>query len=279
MNANDSLERQLADFYESESPVRAPDWVLHSALQSIDDTPQRRVVIRVPWRLPQMNTFAKVAVAAVIVIAVGAVGLSVLRSPSSSNVGGQPTSSPTPSPSASFAPSPSITVASAPPLSGTFTSTRNGFSIAYPEGWNTRAGTDPGSTASVNFGSTNADVIYDPILQDHLFLLVTSEPLRGKTADQWMDDLVTALQSADECGPPITPVTIDGEDGQLCGGSAAVTSAGDRGYWVTLYTSGDDPSAVAAYDEAFFGELLATMQLQPENANDTPASPSTSPSS
>ncbi len=99
MNVNRDLERKLADFYESEAPPRAPDWVLRSALQTIDTTRQRRVVIRGPWRFPHMNTFAKVAIAAVVVIAVGALGLSVLRPPAPSGVGGQPTASPSPSPS------------------------------------------------------------------------------------------------------------------------------------------------------------------------------------
>ena len=66
MNANDSLERRVADFYEHEVPPRAPDWVLRSTLETIETTPQRRVLIRVPRRFPQMNTYAKVAIAAVV---------------------------------------------------------------------------------------------------------------------------------------------------------------------------------------------------------------------
>jgi hypothetical protein len=46
-----------------------------------------------------------------------------------------------------------------------------------------------------------------------------------------------------------------------------VTTAG-RGYWIQLYTSGDDELAVAAYDGAWFEEFLATVQLQPEEAAD-----------
>ena len=114
--------------------------------QTIDDTPQRRVLIRVPWRFPHMNNFAKVAIAAVVVIAVGALGLSVLRPSSSSNVGGQPTASPSPSPSPSFSPSPSspspsASVVSPAALTETFTSERHGFSISYPAGWVPRPAT------------------------------------------------------------------------------------------------------------------------------------------
>ena len=140
MNANDRLERRLTEFYESESPPRAPDWVLRSALQTIDDTPQRRVLIRVPWRFPHMNTFAKVAIAAVVVIAVGALGLSMLRPSGSSGVGGQPTASPSPSPSPTFGAEHHSE--SPPALTETFTSERHGFSISYPSGWVTRPATD-----------------------------------------------------------------------------------------------------------------------------------------
>ncbi len=78
MTASDSLERRIADHYATEATPRAPDWLLASALETIDDTPQRRVLMRMPWRFPHMNNFAKVAIAAVVVIAVGAVGLSLL---------------------------------------------------------------------------------------------------------------------------------------------------------------------------------------------------------
>jgi hypothetical protein len=44
---------------------------------------------------------------------------------------------------------------------------------------------------------------------------------------------------------------------------------------IILYTSGDDPAAVAGYDQAYFSDILATMQLQPEDAVDT--APSASP--
>jgi hypothetical protein len=267
MSAHDDLERRIADFYASDVPTRAPDRVLESVLDSIDDTNQRRVLIRAPWRFPNMNSFAKVAVAAVVVIAVGAVGLSLLSPRAPSGIGGQPSPSPSPSLSPSPSPSPSLT---APALTETFTSERYGYSISYPTGWVTRPATDPWTTSFPDFGSTSGDVIYDPVLQDHLWIMVASQPLAGKTATQWLDDL---LAGAEICGAPIEPVTIDGTQGRLCGATAA-TSAGDRGYLITLYTSGDDPAAVAGYDQAYFEQILATLQLTPEDAVD--ASPSVS---
>jgi hypothetical protein len=275
MTANDSLERRIADHYAAEAPQRAPDWLLASTLDTIDTTPQRRVLIRVPWRIPTMNTFARVAIAAVILIAVGAVGLSVLRPSTSSGVGGPPIVSPSISPSPTPSASPSASPVSPPALTGTYTSDRNGFTISYPAGWLTRPATDPWTTVFPTFASTDSDVIYDPDLQDHLFLMVASQPLGGNTEAQWVDDLLTGLASAGDCTPPMKPVTIDGIQGQLCAPGLAAVSAGDRGYVIAMYTSGDDPAAVAAYDQAYFEEILATVQLQPENAADS--APSASP--
>ena len=276
MNANDSLERGIADVYEREAPSRAPDWVLSSVLDAIDTTPQRRVLIPAPWRFRHMNTFAKAAIAAVVVVAIGAVGLSVLSPGRSSGVGGQPSASPSVSPSPSLSTSPDP---SAPPLSQTFTSERHGFSMSYPAGWEAIHATAPSTTALPQFGAADGDFVHDPALDvAHLFIASASRPLGSEDAAQWPAKTLSALAAADECALPLTPITIDGSAGQLCG-MVAATSAGDRGYVFALYTSGDDPDAVAAFDDAFFRSVLATVRLTPETADDSPAAPSASPSS
>ncbi len=48
----------------------------------------------------------------------------------------------------------------------------------------------------------------------------------------------------------------------------AVVTTDGRGYWIWLRTSNDDPAAVAPYDRAWFEEVLATVQLHPEDAVD-----------
>ena len=72
---------------------------------------------------------------------------------------------------------------------------------------------------------------------------------------------------------------MDGATGLIgaegCATTVAVTTAG-RGYWIRLFTSNDDRSvAVAPYDRAWFEEVLATVQLQPEDAVDV--APSATP--
>ena len=275
MTANDSLERRIADHYAAEATPRAPDWLLASTLETIEDTPQRRVLMRVPWRFPHMSNFAKLAVAAVVVIAVGAVGLSVLRPSTSSGVGGQPIASPSASPSPTPSPSPSGSAVSPPALTETFTSER-GFSISYPTGWVTRPATSSWTTGFPDFGSTAGDIIYDPVLESNLWIVVASQPLAdGTTAAQWVDDLMAVASAEDFCDPPIEPVTIDGNQGKQCGSPTAAVAAGGRGYAIGLYTSGDDPAIAATHDQAYFDEIVATLRLQPEDAVDT--LPSASP--
>jgi hypothetical protein len=274
MTANRDLERRIAAFYATEAPSRAPDWVLASVLTTVDITPQRRALIRVPWRFPPMNTYAKVAVAAVAVIAVGAIGLAVLRPGTSPGVGGQPTASPSLSPSPSA--SPSASPVPPPALTETFTSERHGFSISYPTGWVARPATEPWTTGIPNFESTDGDVIYDPARDaGHLWIMVASQPQAGKDGVQWVDDALTGLSSAGICEPPLEQVSIDGAQGGMCASSVSAVSAGDRGYLILLYVSGDDPRDAAIYDQEYFKEILATVQVRPEDAVDE--APSASP--
>jgi hypothetical protein len=261
MNPKHDLERRITDFYATETPTRAPDWLLESALATIDTTQQRRGLIRVPWRFSTMNTYAKVAIAAVAVIAVGAVGLAVLRPGTTPGVGGGPSPSPSPSPSASVSASPS---SSAPPaLTETFTSAMHGISISYPTGWNLLPATEPWTTGIVRGESPFADVIYEKE-SDSPLIAVASQPLAGKTLDRWSTDYLDQLQ----CGPT-EPITVDGASGVLSvceGGPHALVSVNGRGYLIWLYRI-DDP--------AWFQEILATVQLHPEDALD--AAPSASP--
>lgn len=265
MTANHDFERRLADYYETEAPPAAPAWVLRDALATIDVTPQRRVFIRVPWRkFPTMNTYAKLAVAAVAVIAIGAVGISVLRPGNSPGVGGQtetpsaeastsPTSQPTPSPS------------SAPPLTQEFTSGRHGISLSYPEGWTDQAATEPWTGDPYLFREPFGDFLFDERRRDHLFLSIASQPLGDSTPDEW----IAEKQAFEGCAVT-EPIVVDGATGvigaQDC--NLAFVTAGGRGYFFWLYTSADEPSLSTTYDRAWFEEVLATVQLQPRNAVD-----------
>jgi hypothetical protein len=274
MTAIRDLERRLADHYANEAPPRAPDRVLASVLATTGSTHQRRVVIRVPWRFPTMNTYAKAAIAAVAVIAIGAVGIAVLRPGGSPGVGGQPAPSPQPSlsasPAAASPPTPSATPA--PPLTQSFTSTLHGFSMSYPEGWTTQAASDLWTGEQLFFRVPPADYLYDPTLTDHLFVAIASQPIGDSTPEEWVAEKVTLEGCA--AGDPIA---VDGAAGLIGADDCnvvAVTADG-RGYIIWLYTSGDEAWLSTTYDRAWFEDVLATVQLQPEDAVDV--APSAAP--
>lgn len=214
-----------------------------------------------------MSTFAKVAVAAVAVIAVGVVGIFALQPRNVPAVGAAPTASPSPSPFPSA--SPAAAASMAPPLSETFTSPTNGITVAYPEGWSTRAATEPWTAMWPDFHQQTGDVVYDPVLQDHLFFVVASQPVAaGTDAEQWASDTL----AAEDCVPS-SPVTIDGASGLIGGCDAAAVTLDGRGYLIVLYVSGDEAWLGDVYDRAWFDQLLATIDLRPEDA----ASPAPSP--
>jgi hypothetical protein len=283
MNANDNLERGIADVYEREAPKRAPDWVLAKALETIESTPQRRVLIRAPWRFPPMNTVAKVAIAAVAVLVIGVVGLNMLSPRGSSNVGGSaptasPSASPSPSPSPSASPSASGAASLPPPLTATFTSTMHGLSTKYPEGWKTAPATQPAPRPGLEFKSPDVDYIYDGQYTSDLFFAMASQPLGGKTPEAWISDFLNGFDGG--CGAAREQVALGGVSGVICGADLFATTAGDRGYFVRLYTGSEIPSEwVDLYDETWFKTVLSTLELHPEAALDTAVASSASPSS
>jgi hypothetical protein len=275
MKANVDLERRLADYYATEAPDRAPERVLHSVLATTEAIRQRRPGFVAPWRFLPMNSYAKAAIAAVAVIVIGVAGIAILRPGSSPGVGGPAvTLSPSPSasavnptPSASSRPAPSHSPA---PLTQRFTSTLHGYSMSYGEGWAAQAATEPWTGALPNFGEPSGDFLYDPVLTDHLWLSVASQPIGDSTPDEW------AAEHLYECTAS-EPTAVDGAIGLIgvadCNW-AAVTTDG-RGYTLRLYTSGDEPWLSTTYDRAWFEEVLATVRLQPTDAVDV--APSASP--
>jgi hypothetical protein len=217
------------------------------------------------------------ATAAVVVVAV-VLGVGLYFN--NSGVAAPPSPSPTIAPTAASTASPEPisepprSPAAAPPLTQSFTSTLHGISLSYPEGWTARAATEPwtDSTFPLNFEMPHADFLYDPTLTSNLFLTIASQPIGDSTPEDW----VAEQMASDEGCTATAPIAVDGATGLIGAGDcdvAVVTTAG-RGYWIQLYTSDDDPAAVAAYDRAWFEEVLATVQLQPEDAVDSRSSPS-----
>jgi hypothetical protein len=266
MTREDQLIGQLERFldeYEGVTPL--PDSVRNAVRAELPNTKQIGS-FRGPMRYLTMTlripTAARyVLVAAVIVVAV-VLGSAVIGRPG--DIGGGP------SPSASPSPSSSVSAVTAPALTETFTSERYGFSISYPAGWVTRPATEPWTSGVPSFVSTDGDVIYDPDRDaGHLWLMIASQPHAGTSGEQWVDQQLTALSSAGICTAPREAVVIDGGQGGKCASSVAVVTTGDRGYMILLFVSPDAPRADAAYDQEYFSQILATLQLSPQDAVDS----------
>jgi len=241
MTHGSDLERRLSSHYAAEAPARAPDWVLHGALDAIQRTPQRRVLLRLPWRTPTMPSFAKLATAVAVVAVVGLalVALRVIPEPAA-----QPTPSPTAQPSTSF------------------TSELNAYTFQLPSGWRAVPATEEWADGVllVDGDSKFLDVFVSPGGFGPMF--IASQPLTGDPSVWIRDQLITAHSNmwpaVSTCPPPFSSeITIDGISGQFdssCkeNGLRAFVRTGERGY--AFYVRGETP-------EQWFKDVLATVQL------------------
>lgn len=263
---------RLIDAFLHEGAEQLHDQVYDAVRSSIEQRPQRVVIG--PWRMPTLNKLVPIAIGVVAVVAVVVIGSRLLPAAPGGTAAGGPTAAPTAAPASAptseptTAPSPTPGTVAPPPLTQTFTSTQHGISLSYPEGWIARPATEPwtdhpGTPEYVDLG---IDVLHDPVLTDHLFLNISSRPIVDTTPEAWV---------AASTGCTTTePIVVNGATGLIgtddCK-SVAVTSAG-RGYWIQLLTSDDNPAAVAPYDRAWFEQVLATVQLQPDRALNAAAS-------
>ncbi len=260
MTASRDPDRLIHEFL-LEGEEQLQDQVYDAVRAGIEQKRQRAMFG--PWRFPTMNKFVTIGLGAAAAVVLLIVGVQLFGS-----AGGGFGAAPSPSPEASVAeptatpePSPSPP-ASPPPLTQSFTSTLHGYSVSYPEGWTAQAASEPWTddTFSLFFGDSHADFLYDTTLTSALFLTIASQPIGDSTPEDWV-----AEQMASEEGCDTTePITIDGGTGVVGCTQAVVTAAG-RGYWIQLYTGDGAP---VTYDLAWFEEVLATVQLHPEDAVD-----------
>jgi len=250
MTTTRNLEHRLAEHFTREAPTRAPAWILPSALTTIETTRQRRG-LTAPWRFPNMSIYARVAAAAVVMIAVGAIVL--WQRPST----GVPTPTATPVATSTVAPS----APQPPALTGIFTSNMYGLSLSYPAGWANRPATTPWTTPDLpRYPDPSGDALYDPARTDNLFMKIASQPLAGASGPAWADTI-----GATESCATSEPITVDGAEGRLitCNPMRALFWTDGRGYLVLFYLSPDDLSLERAYTVAWFESVLATVRIQP----------------
>jgi hypothetical protein len=263
MTAHHDIDRELTAFLR-EGPTELPYESFDAVRNRTEQTRQRAFVG--PWRLSEMTKILAFGFGAAAVVLVLVVGAQLFGSPSG-GMGSQATPTPTLSPEATAEPTPSSTPA--PPLTQSFTSTLHGISMSYPEGWTAEPATEPWTdrTFPLEFLMTQqADLLYDPNLTDHLFLTMASQPIGDSTPEDW----VAAQMASGEGCKATEPITVDGATGLIGADEcnvAVVTTAG-RGYWIELLTSGDQAWLGSTFDQAWFEEVLATVQLHPRDAVD-----------
>jgi hypothetical protein len=224
----DVLIRTFLDEGQAELPDRAFDAVRRDIHQT-----RQRVVIG-PWKEPTMPMFARVAIAAVAVVAVGLAWVN-FGPPSQGGVG-----APTPSPSATPAPTPTPIPM---PNSGLLDPGRYRLGSAIPMDITVPAGWNSFETAVIKnlylptemaFGLWEMENTYVDPCMDHT--LVSPPPGPG------VDDIAEALanQPGIEAGPP-RDVTVDGYSGKLVELTitADITTCigGRDGFW--LWFGGD----------------------------------------
>ncbi|HUG29112.1 MAG TPA: hypothetical protein VMQ65_01160 [Candidatus Limnocylindria bacterium] len=209
-----------------------------------------------------MSIFARAASAAVLVVAVGLLAISVvLRQPDGSSVGG-PSPSPSPAQAVDF-----------PDLTKTFVSPRNGFSIKHPD----RVALTPAKDLW-DPGNEETDDVFDVVETGlgAVFKGASTEIPDGVSINEWAD--VSVVKYHPDCyllpRSQQAEITIDGQSGRIseCPGESgeivATVVAGGRLYQFTLLHTRSDARAV-------FDAFAATIDLRPDEA----AEPSSTPSS
>ena len=135
MNDDRSLERAARSWLE-EGPSRAPDGPVEAALARIQSTRQERDLV--PWRLPTVNAFTKLAAGLAAAAVVLVAGYALLP-----RVGGPGAAPPTPSPTAvpGASPAPTVSDAACRLIKTTEAATAGDFpdvgTIAHPSGTGT----------------------------------------------------------------------------------------------------------------------------------------------
>jgi hypothetical protein len=180
-----------------------------------------------------------------------------------------PSSTPRTEPSLAI-PSPSISPAPTP-HSGetTFTSSIHGFSMGVPPGWETRPATERWGGEPLDFDSRAADVIFDPVIGDGLYLVVASQTFSGMSEDGWRAS-VLEWTCPGQGGGEMWSWRVDGasafQRGPCNSGSIIATDA--RGYLIRLVASKDEPGFAQKYDWDWLKPVLETVDLRPEDAVD-----------
>lgn len=297
MAKNEQFDESVSRWLEEAAPARIPERVLHATFERTRKSGQN-----VGWRALlgrlSMPKFVPALGSAAAIVVVAALGLSfyanrqggigALPSPTPSasptvtaspsvepTAGASPSVEPTapsPSPSATASPSTSPRPTLSPGFSR-FTSSIHGISIDYPSGWQIREATEPWNHDAVAFGSPDVDVIFDPALQDDLYIALVSEPLNGQAVNDWCcGPLVERTEICRDQHGPGGAYTLGSARGwiQACGNDVAenhvvenhvvLVATATRGYIIQVHVG--NAQLKETYDGNWFEALLKTVELR-----------------
>lgn len=268
-----SLERSLREGPADEGGYRAEavDFSTDAHVQSRRGLRAGRSSVRLGRRsLRTIPVFAALDSVALLLVVVFA-GFVLLQRTIPGGSGG----SPPPTERASASPIP------VPPLTETFVSTRNGFSVRYPEGWSTRGATIAWlPNTMIPMGSPALDELK---LQGVARLVVASQRLgAGQSEASWIasygQQYYLRRCSGDRAAWP--RITVDGRSGYLdlngCPLPAdANFSTPDVGFDVIVFADGRvyRIGLDGVVDLSYFEAILATVRLDPASAIDPPERP------
>ena len=193
MNVKRDPDAILATWLE-EGPTRLPDATRRAIAVSTATTHQARRPVWSSWRYPFVNTYAKLAVTAVVVVVVGAAGLALLG-PGMSGLGGKvgpgPSRSPSPAPTSTPGATPTqaltdtsnwVPSESLGPGWTPFHSNQYGYDMGYLTGWTAKPAIQPWTYAAdaKNWGSVLAQ---DEFLSPDMIVRVSAwtVPTEGAT--------------------------------------------------------------------------------------------------
>jgi hypothetical protein len=279
MNVQRDPDAILAAWLE-EGPNALPEPTRRAIAVNTRTMNQRRHLMWLPQRSPTMNPLARIAAAAIVVVAV--LGGAIYLTAPGGGVGGGPPASAGPSPAPSAVPSPSVSAAPTPTATPPstvgwlpFTSSHYGYTIAYPPTWAATQATRVWAVATDPLAVVGPGGVLDVFLgnppngpQTGVFGFAADVPA-GTSEDAW---LTSYYAGRNYCAtmPTFVPITIDGHPGRLdpCFDAQAFVFVGHRVYVFVIYQTEMQP---------LFRAFLSTVKLPASAPSGSPvagASPS-----
>lgn len=216
-------------------------------------------------RAPSLSFVTVLAIG--VVVAFG--GLVAIARLGQIGAGAEPTPYPSGSPSG-----PAVLI---PPLTETFESPRNGFSVDYPSGWSVRPAT---KAWPQDFFLPLGNPALDELKKEgEARLNVASQPLgAGETEAEWLASYAHAYQGSKPCGttPATSPtLAIDGHTAYLVTDGCPMSadqhfSSPDVAYGAVVVAAGRvyEITFDGNVDRAYFDAIAVTIRLNPASAVD-----------